>query len=59
MKATLNSVLLAGIFSPVVMFGQIANAEPQITLKKIDLQLLRDVMNITNKTRARILVNIS
>jgi len=38
MKATLNSVLLAGIFSPVVMFGQIVNEAPQITLVKSDVR---------------------
>ena len=38
MKATLNSVLLAGIFSPVVLFGQLVNTAPQITLVKSDVR---------------------
>jgi hypothetical protein len=38
MKATLNSVLLAGMLSPVVLFGQIANEAPQITLVKSDVR---------------------
>jgi hypothetical protein len=37
MKATLNSLLLAGMFSPVVMFGQLVNASPKITLVKSDV----------------------
>jgi len=37
MKAILNSVLLVGIFSPAVLFGQLVNASPKITLVKSDV----------------------